>query len=128
MWTLAEPTDEYKRRFTRFDKKKRRQSLATLANLDTLIKALIDGLKLEQVVTFGFVHTEPKGVLAVDQKGGAKLAETRLYIYPDKRTEIVHLLTLGDKRTQKGDIEFCSDYVESLLAKGVKANEPEKAL
>ena len=128
MWNLAEPTDEYKRRHTRFEKKKPKQLLAVLANLSTLMKGLRDGLKLEQVAAFGFVHREPRGVLAVDQKGGVKLAQTRLYVYPDRATETVHPITLGDKASQKGDIEFCSDYVESLLAQGGKSHEPQKTL
>jgi hypothetical protein len=127
MWKLTEPTDEYQRRCKRFEKKKLKQFVAVLGNLDTLLKALNEGLTLEQVATFGFVHSEPKGVLAVDQKGGAKLAQTRLYVYPDRKAQLIHLLTLGDKGTQKGDIEFCSDYVDTL-SKREKAHEPEKAL
>jgi hypothetical protein len=98
MWKLADPTEEYERRRKRFEKKKRNQLLAVLDNLDTLMQGLKDGLKLEQVATFGFVHREPCGVLAVDQKGGgAKLAQTRLYVYPDKESMTVHPIILGDK-------------------------------
>jgi hypothetical protein len=128
MWKLAEPTDEYKRRQAKFAKKKRNQLLAVLANLDAFMKGLNDGLKLEQVATFGFVHSEPRGVLAIDQKGGIKLAQTRLYVYPDRKTKTVHLITLGDKGSQKADIEFCSEYVGSLQARGEKTHEPEKTL
>ena len=128
MWKLGEPTDEYRRRHKQFEKKKTAQLLAVLANLDTLMKGLTDGLKLEQVATFGFVHSEPRGVLAVDQKGGGKLAQTRLYVFPDRETETVHPLILGDKTSQKDDISFCSGHVEKNFPQRGKAHEPEKTL
>jgi hypothetical protein len=129
MWKLAEPTDEYVRRHKRFEKKKRGQLLAVLDNLDTLMKGLNEGLKLEQVATFGFVHREPHGVLAIDQRGGAKLAQTRLYIYPDTETMTVYRITLGEKGSQKDDIETCNLFMKQVRnRRRGDEHEPQKTL
>jgi hypothetical protein len=128
MWILAEPTDVYRRRHKRYEKKKRNQLLAVLDNLDTLMKGLNQGLKLEQVMTFGFVHSEPHGVLAVDQTGGKKLAETRLYIFPDKETLTVYPITLGDKGSQQEDIETCALFTKQMRTQRGGVHEPEKTL
>ena len=66
---------------------------------------------------FGFIHPEPYGALAIDQKGGGSgLKQTRLYTYPQKSEEILHLIIVGDKSSQKSDIEFCSQFVKRLIA------------
>lgn len=62
------------------------------------------------------MHPEPRGVIAIDQKGGGKgLKETRLYIFLNKIPQIVHLVTLGDKSTQKADIKYATEFVDALL-------------
>lgn len=68
MWNV-QPEDEYIRRVNRWPKKYRRELLAVHDNLDTFLRALNEGAKLEQA-KFGFIHSEPRGVLAIDQKGG----------------------------------------------------------
>ena len=58
------------------------------------------------------------GILAIDQKGkgkGAKLKPFRLYVFPDERSKILHLVTLGDKDSQEDDIRHCQSFVEGLL-------------
>lgn len=116
MYSL-QPSDEFLRRQKRFDKKHHDELLAVLDNLDTFKKGLDGGLKLEQVRNFGFIHVEPQRVLAIDQKGGghgAKLAQTRLYVYVDKINLVIYLLTLGDKSTQHEDIKFSCDFAKEL--------------
>lgn len=113
MWEL-QATEEYGRRLKQFAKKHRRELAAALDNLDTYHRTLQAGVKPLQV-KFGFMHPEPLGVVAVDQKGGGKgLRETRLYVYPDAETETLHLITLGDKGTQERDIALCREFVLGL--------------
>jgi hypothetical protein len=65
-------------------------STSVLDNLVTFHRALNSGVKPRQA-RFGFVHVEPWDALAIDQKGGgAKLAQTRLYIYPDAEREVLY--------------------------------------
>ena len=109
MWR-TQPDDEYVKRVRKWPKKHRRELLAVHNNLDTFLMALNQGAKLEQA-RFGFIHTEPRGVLAIDQKGGgSSLKETRLYVYADTKAELVHLITLGDKNSARLRKFRCSRF------------------
>jgi hypothetical protein len=77
-------------------------------------------------VAGGFIHREPNGVVAIDQKGGGvALAQTRLYVYPDSDASQLHVIALGDKKSQKADIQTCREYVASLR-KAKEAAHDEK--
>lgn len=124
MWTL-QPTDEYQRRHKRYEKKHRRELQAVSDNLDTFLQSLNEGAK-PHPLRFGFLHAEPHGVVAIDQKGGgANLAQTRLYVFPDEHQEVLHVLTLGDKRTQSEDIKYCSSFVLALRAQTQEQKKDE---
>ena len=114
-WQL-EHTDKYLRDYAYFKKKRPDELVAVLDNLDTYFKALSKlGNPLQ--VTAGFIHSEPDGVIAVDQKGGGRrlrLRQTRLYVYPDTKAAIVHVLAIGDKTAQKSDIDACRGFVKKL--------------
>jgi hypothetical protein len=113
MWTL-EPNSEWDRRRKQYEKKNSRELSAVLDNLDTFFKTLNCAVKPRDA-KFGFIHPEPLGVLAIDQKGGGpNLAQTRLYVYPDETNKVLHLITLGDKRTQPADIATCKVFVSHL--------------
>ncbi len=115
MWSVS-PEDEYLHRRKKWPKKHKRELEAVHDNLDTFLKALIAGACPIQA-KFGFVHPEPLGVLAIDQKGGGQgLKETRLYIFPDVNTRTVRVITLGDKSSQSNDIALCKEFVKSLRA------------
>ena len=113
MWKLA-ATDGYERRHKRYVKDHPRELQAVLDNLDTYVQSLQAGVKPPQI-RHGFMHAEPLGVVAIDQKGGGKsLAQTRLYVYPDTETETLHVISLGDKRSQADDIANCRTFVNDL--------------
>jgi hypothetical protein len=123
-WILVK-TDEYEKRHKRLEKKRPRELEAVLDNLDTFFTALNAGAKPQQI-HMGCIHPEPHGVLALDQKGGGKnLAQTRLYIYPDTETEIVYVITLGDKGTQANDIQLSSEFV-AQLRRQKEQKQPDK--
>ena len=100
MWDF-EPTEEFGRRVKRFAKDHPRELTAVSDNLNKLQKSLREGanpLKLP----LGCIHREQRGVLAIDQKGGGKnLSQTRLYVYLDREKQEIHMITLGDKNSQK---------------------------
>jgi hypothetical protein len=113
MWKL-EATAEYERRHKRYVKDHPRELQAVLDNLDTYFQSLQAGVKPLQI-RHGFMHHEPLGVVALDQKGGGRnLAQTRLYVYPDPESETLHVITLGDKRSQPDDIATCRTFVSEL--------------
>jgi polyhydroxyalkanoate synthesis regulator phasin len=122
MWSLQHST-EFARRLKTFEKKQPRELQAMLDNLDTVHKALLAGTKPAQI-RFGFVHYEPKGVWGIDQKGGgAKLTQTRMYVFAHEETQRLHLITIGDKRSQGKDIQFCKEYVDALREQSTKASD-----
>ncbi len=113
MWVQL-PTDTFSKQLKKWPKKHSRELAAMLANLQTVLLALQCGATVESL-TFGFVHREPGGVLALDQEGGgAGLKQSRLYVYPHKPSQIFHLITLGDKSTQPRDIAYARAYVDGL--------------
>jgi len=116
MWSIAR-SENVHRRLKRFQKKHRRELANAFDNLDTFFKCLQAGAEPAQIQR-GFVHPEPSGILAIDQKGsGAHLKQVRLYIYPDEQTETLYVVTLGDKASQEGDIRFCKAFVEGIRTK-----------
>jgi hypothetical protein len=117
MWEL-EATEEFGRRQKRYEKKHPRELVAVLDNLDTYFKAIQSGLRPRQI-NFGFVHLEPNGAIAIDQRGGGtNLAQTRLYVYANEDTCTLTLVTLGDKRSQTDDISVVKRFIAELRKKG----------
>ena len=80
MWKLV-PSDEYKKKYRRFEKKCTHELKAVLRNLDRYFEALDQGAKPKKIQG-GFVHAEPEDVVAIDQKKGrAGLSQARLYLF-----------------------------------------------
>lgn len=72
------PTEQFRRRYLWYEKKKKRELAGCLKNEQTYLTALGMGLKPQQI-NYKFVHPEGHGVVAIDQ-GGGPLEQTRLYI------------------------------------------------
>jgi hypothetical protein len=116
MWTATE-TESYQIRQRRYVKKRPRELAAVLDNLDTFFRALSEGVKPTQAkASFGFIHKENLGVVSIDQRGGGpNLAQTRLYVYPDEKKEVLYLITLGDKASQRDDISTCAAFIKAHI-------------
>jgi len=113
MWNIQQ-SEVFERRLKRWAKKHPHELQATLDNLDTYIEHLNEGLP-PQLIQIGFIHHEPHGVKAIDQKGGGpNLAQTRLYIFPEEANRTLNLITLGDKGSQKADIKDCTEFIQIL--------------
>jgi hypothetical protein len=115
MWEVQN-LDDYDRQFKWYQKKRQEELEATLVNLARFFGSLREGGKPQHLTAaFRFLHPEQAGVIAVDQKGGARnLAETRLYTYPDETTETLYLITIGNKNTQSDDVQFSKKFVIGL--------------
>jgi len=112
MWTL-QPTDVFDRRLRRYSKRYPAATIAVLDNLDRYFNALPVS-KLRDL-RGGYIHPEPAGVVALDQSGAArKQREMRIYVYPNEKDRILHVITIGDKNSQEQDIKDSSDYVKEL--------------
>lgn len=113
MWKQM-PTDKFARRLKQWPKKYKRELGAMMAHLGTIFAALRNGATIENL-EFGFVHHESGGVLALDQSGGgAGLKQSRLYVYPHKPNETLHVITMGDKSTQEDDIAYAKAFVDGV--------------
>lgn len=112
MWTIRR-SDDYKKRAKKLSKRHCQGVAAVHANLDTFFEALKNGA-LVQDISFGFIHHEPDGVKAIDQKGASSSTELRLYVFPEPINQVLYLLTLGDKNTQSEDIKHCSEAVKYI--------------
>lgn len=112
---FIEPTENYNRAHKYYEKKHPNELIAVLDNLDKYFKILCNSVN-PQFIVAGFIHDEPKGVKALDQRGSGKgkLQQARLYIYADIDTKILHLITIGDKKSQHTDIKQSSDFVIKL--------------
>lgn len=113
---MIEQTEQYERDKKFFEKKYPDEMASMLKNLDKYFEALNQcGNPLQ--VSIGFIHNEPVGIKAIDQKGGGKkhkLQQTRLYIFPNINTNILYLLAIGNKTTQRDDIGKCREFVVNI--------------
>ena len=112
-WVLEE-SPFFVRRFKKYQKKHQKETIAVLNNLDTYLRTLNNGIK-PALIHAGFVHREPHGIVAIDQKGAkGGTRETRLYVYAFETGNILYLITIGDKRSQQRDIADCKEFVNML--------------
>ena len=117
MWSLR-PLPGFAQRLDKFKKKWEHELMNVLDNLDTCFKSLQAGTKPMQIKQLGFAQSEPFGLIAINQKGkgkGSKLKPFWAYVYPDEASQILHIITLGDKDSQHEDIKESVKYVQGLL-------------
>ena len=113
MWQI-ETTSRWEKDHKHYDKKRPDELAAVLNNLRRYL-SLLKSAKNSKCVQAGFLHGEPMGVIAIDQKGGGgNLQETRLYVYTEDAKQVVHLLAIGDKDGQHADLEYCKHFVNAL--------------
>lgn len=113
MWK-QQPTDIFKKKFKKWPKKHNRELAAMLNNVQIVFDSLRRGATVESI-QFGFVHREPSGVIAIDQKGGGTgLKESRLYLFIDKPSETLHIITVGDKSSQSDDIAYAKAFADGV--------------
>ena len=112
-WMLEESTI-FASKFKKYQKKHPNETAAVMNNLDTYVKTLNAGVK-PALIKAGFIHRETQGVIALDQKGAkGSPRQTRLYIYTYEINNTVFLITIGDKNSQKRDIDDCRSFMKSI--------------
>jgi hypothetical protein len=126
-WTL-EATDTFLRDFGKLGANEQ-------AAISYNLRIYLDALNLSKNpihVQLGFLHSEPKGIKAIDQRGGAypdgskrpKMKEIRAYTYSNLKSKTLHLLCVGGKgeKEQAKDIRFASKEVERILKESENGN------
>jgi hypothetical protein len=112
-WVLL-PHSAYLRDLRWYAKKRPAELSAVLRNLERTMTLLANSPH-PRTIQAGFLHPEPHGMVAVDQRGGAgRLQETRLYCYAHAGSRTVHLLGIGDKSSQPADLARLSPLARNL--------------
>ena len=106
---------EFERAKKHYDKKRPDELAAVLRNLARLLEQL-NALPHCRAAQAGFLHHEPAGLWAIDQKGPSrtKLQETRLYVFPVEENQTLHIITVGNKNSQAADLRAALEYVRSI--------------
>ena len=116
MWKVT-PTDLWEKNKKFYDKKHPRELAAVLNNLNRYLM-LLNCSPNASAARAGYLHDEPLGVVAIDQKaGGQGLQETRMYVYPDSASRMLYLITIGNKAEQSDDIKIAKKFVEDHFPK-----------
>lgn len=92
------------RRLKQWHKRYPREAVACFNNLEKIMGMLNHGIALDVLHT-GFFRSEGRGLYRIAQTSVRHALETRLYVCPDIKTRIVHVLSIGDKSTQHQDIQ-----------------------
>jgi hypothetical protein len=112
-WVLL-PHSSYLRDLRWYTKKRPVELAAVHRNLERFMILLARSPHARNIQA-GFLHPEPHGMVAIDQRGGAgRLQETRLYCYAHSGSRTVHLLGIGDKSSQSADLARLSPVARSL--------------
>ena len=119
MWQI-EKAIGFESRFKKFSKKHEIEASAALSNLQTYLAVLKETDNLQSANELPFIHAEPEGMVAIDQRGATvdrkkvKMKATRLYVYAAVINQTVHLLGIGDKDSQKQDIRIFRKKVKRI--------------
>lgn len=84
-----------------------------LENLDDLVERLNSGVTLQQALSFGFFGSEGEDIYRIGQERKG-MKETRLYIHAMIVGGEIRILTIGDKDSQKKDINWCHEWVRTF--------------
>lgn len=127
MWEFEKYTG-FENQYKKFANKHENEASATMSNLQTYLEVLRETNNVQIANQQPFVHLEPDGMVAIDQRGAkkgkdrdagkdnktGKLKATRLYVYAAVINKTVYLLGIGGKDSQKQDIETCRSKVKQI--------------
>ena len=111
---IMRPTPRLSRDLHRLTRRHPREHAAILRNLQRYL-TLLNNSQHPRLIQAGFLHAEPQGVIAIDERGGGgNLRALRLYTYADEANRILHLLSLGDKDSQSNDLRTLPIILKNL--------------
>ena len=131
VWQIN-PCTDYIKRCKDFGKKYPHEVRAVGRNLVTMVSALENGAKPEQVKSFGFIHGNyDYGIVSIDETGHDKPSKPkalRLYAYACEDEQVVYAMLLGEKDGQQNDVKLCkrfvSEKIKEIAAKKATAPKP----
>jgi hypothetical protein len=100
-------------RFKKVRKRYPREYVSCFANLDKIVKLLNAGHALG-ALKIGFFRSEKEGLYRVRQTGVQGSKEMRLYVFADVDDQVLYVLEIGTKETQRDDLKRAKDVVSRL--------------
>ncbi|NCD23332.1 MAG: hypothetical protein EOL90_10395 [Spartobacteria bacterium] len=119
MWK-TEPYIGFENQYKKFIESHECEAKAAMNNVETYLSVLQATGNIARANMQPFVHPEPEGMIAIDQRGvkidkkHGKLKATRLYVYAAIVSETVYLLGIGDKDSQRLDIQNCRKKAQEI--------------
>ncbi|MDT8389835.1 MAG: hypothetical protein RRC34_04925 [Lentisphaeria bacterium] len=113
-WTISYDRAS-KASFAKYNQKHPRETASVFSNLARVIDYLQSGRPIEPP-PFGFLRSEGKGLYRIGQTGVKSAKETRLYIFFAVIEKVIHVLGIGDKGSQKRDIQNCLGLVGYIMS------------
>lgn len=124
------PCSDFEKQKKDFGKRWPAEMRAVASNLMTMLRALQEGTKPEQLKLLGFVHGNyPLGILSIDETGHGKNSKPkaiRLYVFPSEPEEALYVMLLGEKDKQSQDVALCKEFVAGRIAEIQKSSSDQK--
>ena len=111
-WAL-DATHASKNQFAKFNKNHPDEYSSLFANL-AKIQGLLRGGHKVGGFHVNFFRSEGDGVYRIGQTGVPGALESRLYVYPDTASQILHVLEIGEKSGQQADIKSAKKKVQEI--------------
>jgi len=112
-WVLS-PHPRLARQLRKLAGRRPSEHAALLRNLQRYLD-LLQIAPHPRLIQAGFLHPEPHGIVAVDERGGGgHLRALRLYTLADESRRTLHLLHLGDKSSQARDLRLLPYLIRTL--------------
>lgn len=102
-WAL-DATHANKNQFAKFNKNHPNEYTSLFANLSKIQGLFRSGHKVGGFHV-NFFRSEGEGVYRIGQTGVPGALESRLYVYPDSESQLLHILEIGEKSGQQADIK-----------------------
>ena len=112
MW-YTEDVEAIRSGFKKVSKNHPEEYAACFANLNKILALLESGQKIGEFKV-GFFRSEGAGLYRIGQSGVKGSKEVRLYVYPDTESEIMYVLAMGTKESQKNDIKEAKKKIKKL--------------
>ena len=91
--------------FIRFQKNHHKEYVSCFSNLEKIKRLLNQGKKLAEIEHHpSFFRHETNEIFRIGQSGLTGAKESRLYVYPCFRENVIYILGIGTKETQQSDL------------------------
>jgi len=112
-WQIFEHDSFPQNRAKKLTKKYKKEVINLFKNLQTYLNSLQADLNPEELKrSHSFVHEEKKGLYAIDARPPVKGIQLRLYIYPQLIKKELHIMIIGNKKTQSMDIKIAHSEIK----------------